>query len=205
MKLRSSFILFGFALLSVSAFSQAKFAVGVRGGLNLSSFNIQQGVSNVENRTGFHAGAFALLKIAKFGIQPELQFSKQGSSFRANVTNVEANFDYINVPVMLKLYLVGGLNLQAGPQFGFLSTSELKETVGTITTVQDAKDRLGRRSDTSLALGAGWDLPFGLMVEARYIFGLSDVQLRPSTTAPIDFRNQVIQVTLGYKLINIGK
>lgn len=205
MNLRSSFALVALLAFSATAFSQAKFAVGVRGGLNLSSFNIQQGVSNVDNRTGFHAGAFALLKIAKFGIQPELQFSKQGSSFQANTSNIEANFDYINVPLMLKLYLVGGLNLQAGPQFGFLSTSELKETVGGITSVQDAKDRLGRRSDTSLAVGAGWDLPFGLMVEARYIIGLSDVQLRPSTTAPIDFRNQVIQVTVGYKLINIGK
>jgi len=191
--------------LALPVFSQAKFALGVRGGLNLSSFNISQGVSNIDNRTGFHGGAFALLKIAKFGIQPEVQFSRQGSSFRLNTTNIEANFDYINVPIMLKLYLVGGLNLQAGPQFGFLSTSELKETVGAITSVQDAKDRLGRRSDTSLALGAGWDLPFGLMVEARYIFGLSDVQLRPFTQTPIDFRNQVIQVTLGYKLINIGK
>lgn len=205
MKSNRLIVVFGALLIASQAFAQAQFALGLRGGLNLAKFDISQGVSNIENRTGFHGGAFALIKLTKFGIQPEVQFSKQGSTFRANTTNIEANFDYINVPIMFKLYLAAGLNLQAGPQFGFLSTSELKETVGSIVTVQDAKDRLGKKSDTSIAVGAGWDLPFGLMIEARYVFGLQDVQLRPSTTSPLDFKNQVIQVSLGYKLIKLGK
>lgn len=205
MKSNRLIVVIGALLIASQAFSQAQFSVGLRGGLNLAKFDIAQGVSNIENRTGFHAGAFALVKLTKIGIQPEIQFSKQGSSFRANTSNIEANFDYINVPVMLKVYLAAGLNLQAGPQFGFLSASELKETVGSIQTVQDAKDRLGKKSDTSIAVGAGWDLPFGLMVEARYVFGLQDVQLRPSTTAPVEFKNQVIQVSVGYKLFKIGK
>ncbi len=205
MKSNRLIVVFGALLIASQAFAQAQFALGLRGGLNLAKFDISQGVSNIENRTGFHGGAFALIKLTKFGIQPEVQFSKQGSSFRANTSNIEANFDYINVPIMLKLYLAAGLNLQAGPQFGFLSTSELRETVGSIVTVQDAKDRLGKKSDTSIAVGAGWDLPFGLMIEARYVFGLQDVQLRPSTTSPLDFKNQVIQVSLGYKLIKLGK
>lgn len=192
-------------VLASQAFAQVQFSMGLRGGLNLARFDIAQGVSNIENRTGFHGGAFALLKLTKIGIQPEVQFSKQGSSFRANTTNIEANFDYINVPIMLKLYLAAGLNIQAGPQFGFLSTSELIETVGSVKTVKDAQGLVGKDSDLSLAVGAGWDLPFGLMIEARYVFGLSDVQLSPSTTNPIDFRNQVIQVSLGYKLFKVGK
>lgn len=201
---RLAFVM-GALLLASQAFAQVQFAMGLKGGLNLAKFDISQGVSNIENRTGFHGGAFALLKITKIGIQPELQFSKQGSTFRANTTDIEANFDYINVPIMLKLYLAAGLNLQVGPQFGFLSTSELIETVGSVKTVKDAKNLLGKDSDMSLALGAGWDLPFGLMIEARYVVGLSDVQLRPSTTNPVDFKNQVIQVSLGYKLLKIGK
>ncbi len=202
---RSVLVLGCLIVTAAQAFSQAQFSVGIKGGLNLSRFDISQGVSNIDNRTGFHGGAFALVKLTKIGIQPEVLFSKQGSSYRVNTTDVEANFDYINVPIMLKFYLAAGLNLQAGPQFGFLTTSELKETVGSIVTLQDARDRLGRRSDTSLALGAGWDLPFGLTIDARYVFGLSDIQLRPSTTAPIDFKNQVIQISLGYKLIKLGK
>lgn len=194
-----------FVLIGVATFGQAQFSMGLKGGLNLSKLDLGAGASNVDNRTGFHGGAFALVKIAKFGIQPEILFSKQGSTFKANTTNYEANFDYINVPVILKLYLAAGLNLQVGPQFGFLSTSELINTATGIKDPKDAKSLFERKSDTSVALGAGWDLPFGLTIDARYNIGISDVRLQPSTTSPIDFKNKVVQVSLGYKFIKLGK
>ncbi len=116
--------------ISFQGFSQAQFALGLKGGLNLSKLNFQDNLNaNVSNRTGFHAGAFALIKITAFAIQPEVLFSKQGSKFTVNTTSYEANFDYIAVPVMLKFYLPLGLNLQAGPQFGFLTVDDLKATV----------------------------------------------------------------------------
>lgn len=180
--------------------AQAQFAIGVKGGLNFANLDISQGASNADNRTGFHGGAFGLIKISKIGIQPEIIFSKQGSKFDVSTSDVEANFDYINVPIILKLYLVAGLNLQAGPQFGFTTTSEIKETIGGVTTTTDIKDQLNKKSDTSIALGAGWDLPFGLTVDARYNIGVSDFSY-----SGVDFKNKVIQISLGYKLIKFGK
>ena len=199
------FCLIGFIGMSSSSLAQAQFALGIKGGLNIAKFDISQGASNIDNRTGFHGGAFALFKFAKFGIQPELIFSKQGSSFKANTSDIEANFDYINIPVILKLYLVAGLNVQVGPQFGFLTTSEIKETISGITTTIDAKDQLSKKSDTSIAVGAGWDLPFGLTLDARYNFGLSDIKLSNASLSSPDLKNKVIQVSLGYKFIKAGK
>ncbi len=196
----------GLLALSVMTFGQAQFAFGLKGGLNLSKLDINQGASNIDNRTGFHGGAFALVKITKIGIQPEVLFSKQGSNFTVDAKNYEANFDYINVPIMLKLYLAAGLNLQVGPQFGFLTTSELVTTAGSVKTTQDAKSLFNKKSDVAVAFGAGWDLPFGLTLDARYNIGLSDVEFKPSSTAsPINFKNKVIQISLGYKLIKLGK
>lgn len=196
----------GLLALSVMTFGQAQFAFGLKGGLNLSKLDINQGASNIDNRTGFHGGAFALIKITKIGIQPEVLFSKQGSNFTADTKNYEANFDYINVPIMLKLYLAAGLNLQVGPQFGFLTTSELVTTAGSVRTTQDAKSLFNKKSDVAVAFGVGWDLPFGLTLDARYNIGLSDVEFKPSSTAsPINFKNKVIQISLGYKLIKLGK
>lgn len=194
------FLVSGFGI-SNDVLGQAQFALGLKGGLNIAKFDISQGTSNIDNRTGYHGGAFALIKFAKFGIQPEILFSKQGSEFNVNADKFEANFDYINIPILVKLYLVAGLNIQAGPQFGFLTTSEIKSTVAGITTTEDVKDQLDKKSDTSLAIGAGWDLPFGLTVDARYNFGLSEFKL---DSGP-DLKNRVIQISLGYKFIKMGK
>jgi hypothetical protein len=192
--------------LSVAGYSQAQVAIGIKGGLNLSKVDIKAGASNIDNRTGFNGGVFALFKVSKIGIQPEILFSKQGSTFQFDGNDYEANFDYINVPIILKLYLAAGLNLQVGPQFAFTSTSEIVETVNGVNNTQDAKDLFDKKSDLAVALGAGWDLPFGLTIDARYNIGLSDVQFQPANAnEPINFKNQVIQVSLGYKLIKLGK
>lgn len=202
-------ILVSFGLLMVSAltYGQAQVAIGLKGGLNLSKLDISQGVSNVDNRTGFHGGAFALFKLTAFAIQPEILFSKQGSSYKVNTTSYEANYDYINVPIMLKFYLPAGLNLQAGPQFGFLSSSELINTVTGVKDPQDAAKLFSQESDIAVSLGLGWDLPFGLTLDARYNIGLSDITVTPSTNPAdvVDFKNKVIQISLGYKLIKLGK
>lgn len=146
-------------------------------------------------------GAFALFKFTKVGIQPELLFSKQGSNIKFNSGDGEANFDYINVPIILKLYTVAGVNIQAGPQFGFLSGGQLKQTVQGITTTQDAKD-IYKKTDFGVALGLGWDLPFGLTLDARYNLGLSKINDDPSLQQT---KNQVFQISAGFKIISFGK
>lgn len=188
--------------ISFKGLSQAQFAIGLKGGVNLSKFDIKSGASNIENRTGFNAGAFALVKITSFGIQPEVLFSRQGSTFTFNSQNYEANFDYITVPVLFKLYVPLGLNLQIGPQFSFLSVADLK------AAAQAAADDPKKitKNDYVLAVGAGWDLPFGLTIDARYNFGLSDIKVQPTNSSqPIALKNKVLQVSIGYKLIKLGK
>ncbi|MBL0743457.1 porin family protein [Chryseolinea lacunae] len=111
-----------------------------------------------------------------------------------NTQDFDANFSYINIPVIVKLYTVAGINLQAGPQFGFLSKAEIDG--------DNVKDSF-KKSDVSLALGAGWDLPFGLTIDARYNLGLTKIEeTNPSYS---NIKNQVWQVSLGYKLFKFGE
>lgn len=190
--------------ISFKGLSQAQFAIGLKGGLNMSKIDFQSDFNaNVSNRTGFHAGAFALIKITSFGIQPEVLFSKQGSKFTYSTASYEANFDYIAVPVLFKLYLPLGLNIQAGPQFSFLTVDDLKATVSG-GSAQDIATNFKKKQDTSIAFGAGWDLPFGLVVDARYVLGLSDMKFQPSSQ-PITFKNKLVMVSIGYKFIKLGK
>lgn len=188
-------LLFFILLFSASAaVAQAQFAVGVKGGLNFAKFDATEFGESVKGKTGFHGGAFALIKLSKIGIQPELIFSQQGSKATFDSGKGEGNFDYINIPVMLKLYTVAGINLQLGPQFGFLSRAEIEG--------ENVKSSF-KNSDLSLGIGAGWDLPFGLTIDARYNLGLSKIEDNDPAYEAV--KNQVLQVSLGYKILKIGK
>ncbi len=190
-----------FTLIGLVGYSQASVAVGIKGGLNFSNIDVSQSAGvNYNNRTGYHFGAFTLLKFGKIGLQPEILFSRQGSQYKIVATDFEANFDYINIPIILKLYTIAGINIQVGPQIGFLSSAQAKETVGGITTTTDVKSLI-KSNDFSLALGLGWDLPFGLTIDARYNLGLSKIN---DSVGSLDTRNQVIQVSAGYKLFKFG-
>ena len=182
--MKKLFVLLVIVGASLNAYSQVQIALGLKAGANISKFD----VSGSDNLTSFHAGAFALFKLTKIGIQPELLFSQQGTDYDLG----ELKTSYVTIPVMIKLYLVAGLNLQAGPQFGFLTAAELEGK-----SVKDAY----KSSDVSANIGLGWDLPFGLTIDARYNIGLQDVNDGPGDA----LKSRVIQVSVGYKIFKLGK
>jgi hypothetical protein len=183
-----------FLLATMYTFAQAQLAIGIKAGPNFANLDGSSAGETFKNRTGYHFGAFGLIKLTKIGIQPEILFSQQGSKVKTNTDDFDANFSYINIPIIIKLYTIAGINLQAGPQFGFLSRAEIDD--------QDVKDSF-KKSDISLALGAGWDLPFGLTLDARYNLGLS--KINENDPGMDNIKNQVWQVSVGYKLIKLGK
>jgi Outer membrane protein beta-barrel domain len=201
--LSSGMLLF---LLGTAAYSQTQFALGIKGGLNFANLDVSNSSAAYNSRTGYHAGAFLLVKLSKIGIQPEILFSRQGTSTKFNSSDLNANYDYINIPVILKFYTIGGLNIQVGPQIGFLAGANSDKPNFDLTgklisiTNTDIKDQV-KGSDFSAALGLGWDAPFGLTIDARYNLGLTNVNNSGSNN---DVKNQVIQVSLGFKLIKFG-
>jgi Outer membrane protein beta-barrel domain len=183
--------------------AQVQFSLGIKGGVNFANLDVNSSVSdNYKNRTGFHGGAFALFKLTAFAIQPEVIFSQQGSTVKFQSQDINANFSYLNVPVIAKFYLPLGLNLQLGPQFGFLTTAESDyNPVSGTQTSTDLKDYY-KNSDVSLGMGIGWDLPMKITIDARYNLGLTDIDDNGSLEAT---KNQVFQISLGYKLFKFGK
>lgn len=193
-------------IASQEAFSQVGLAVGIKGGPNFATIKTGESAQeNYKSRTGFHGGAFVLIKATKIGIQPEILFSQQGSTVKINSQDYESNFSYVNIPIIIKLYTVAGINIQAGPQFGFVNSAKAPVLTAPNTyTVQDVKAR-AKGSDLTAAIGLGWDLPFGLTIDARYNLGISKIYDKAPTNETADAKNQVIQVSLGYKLFKLGK
>jgi hypothetical protein len=195
-------LVFAMGLMANHSIAQVQFAVGIKGGANFAKIDVSDPSATWKGKTGFHGGAFTLIKFTKIGIQPELIFSQQGSKIKVNTQDFNANFSYVNVPVILKLYTVAGINLQFGPQFGFLTGAESDyDPINNVPQNGTDLTNAYKKSDLSLGIGAGWDLPFGLTIDARYNLGLTKIEDDPSLEAT---KNQVFQISAGMKLIKLG-
>ena len=164
---------------------------GIKAGLNFAKEVASgSGVTlSSDTKTGFHGGIYVkIMGAGKFGVQPELLYSGQGGGSGSNTVN----YNYLNLPVMARYNITPLFNLQLGPQLGILMSATFNGT--------DVKNQL-KSTDTGLAFGAGVDLPSGLNFAARYIAGLSDIQSTP--TAGVTLKNQVIQISVGFKLAGI--
>lgn len=167
-------------LVLTIVFTTASYGQGVDLGIKFgANFATISDASGLDNKTGFHAGGFAAIKFNdNIALQGELLYSQQGAKFALG----DFNLDYVNVPVILKYYLVQGLNIQLGPQFGFLINDNIEGA--------DPE-----KMDIAAVLGVGFDLPFGIRIDGRYNLGLTDVVKNS------DGKNQVISLAIGYSFL----
>lgn len=157
--------------------------LGIKAGANFSNIT---DASNFDSKTGFVAGIFVGIKFSdKFALQPELLYSQQGAEFETG----DFDLTYVNVPVIFKYYLVKGLNIQAGPQFGFVVDDDITNVFGEIGDDVETND-----FDTSGVVGLGYDLPLGIRLSARYNFGLTEVSDGGG-------KNSVISLAVGYSFL----
>jgi hypothetical protein len=176
--------------VGTTGFSQG-IDLGVKGGLNFSNVtNIKS--LGIQSKTGFHAGVFVGIKFSgKIGIQADLLYSQQGAKLNAG----DFDLTYVNVPVVLKYYLVDGIgfNIQAGPQFGFLVEDDITKVVNNIEQKIKANE-----SDVSGVIGMGYDFPIGLRLDARYHIGFNDISDFEELK---DGKNKFISIGLGYSFL----
>jgi hypothetical protein len=171
-----------FAQLAVHA--QPGIGIGIKAGANFAN----QAVKDIDTKTvtDFHVGGYLNLNFSdKFGIRPEILYSATGSKQE----DVKVDFDYIAIPVMLRIMPVEVLSLEAGPQFSFLTKAEV-EGLG------DVKDQL-KSNDFGLAFGAGLRLPLGLNLSARYVLGFTNV----SDVSEEEIKNRTFQISVGWTFL----
>jgi hypothetical protein len=186
--MKKLFIVTVFVLMASIGYGQG-LDFGIKAGVNFSTLTDAAGL---DNRTGFVGGIFVGGKLGdKLGIQADLLYSQQGAEFNAG------NFDlnYINVPVVLKYFVTDKLHIHAGPQFGVLIDENAQTVLGTVINKIGTND-----TDVSGVVGAGLDLPFGIRLDGRYNFGLTDVpddQEKGLTKG----KNSVITLSVGYSFL----
>lgn len=175
---------------------------GVKGGVNFATVNGD--FESPDSRTSFHVGALAEFPLADiFSIQVEALYSGQGFEVDypaipliSDGGTVEYQLDYINVPVLAKVYLFKGFSLEAGPQFSFLVNEEIDSDptadAGDTDTDQ-AKD-----FEFGVVGGVTFQTDMGLFATARYNQGITEV-LKDREDADNKINNSVFQIGIGFK------
>lgn len=180
--------------------AQEMFQFGVKGGANFASItNGNDAYDNESGRTSFNIGVLAEIPVSeKFSIQPEVLYSAQGATLISrdedNIfdtdENVEYQLDYIQVPVLAKVYLVDGLNFQVGPSFNFKANEEIDyapQDDGGDVNLDEAKS-----FDMGAAAGLEYKFNNGFFINGRYTYGFTELYDNS------DLHNSVIQAGVGF-------
>ena len=175
-------------------FAKAQVQIGVKAGYNLASVmqSGSEGESGLKSKSGFHGGLFASLPIAQsIFLQPEIVYSGQGASETQNNETINLNYNYLNIPVLVKYQSAMGLFGETGPQVGFLLSANVSGN-GASMSIKDQSQSV----DFSWAFGVGYKLssiPLG--IDARYNLGFTNI-LKDSPDETI--KNSVFQIGLFY-------
>ena len=174
-------------LLSTATFAQG-IDLGIKAGATFANLT---DVTDSSTKTGFVGGAFVTIKFSdKIAIQGDLLYSQQGVELDVD----KINLDYINLPIVLKYYIIKRINIQAGPQFGTVINDNLAEFLGSNIDFNSF--------DVTGVVGIGVDLPLNFRVTGRYGFGLSDISF-PDNDFSIDTnsKNSVFSLTAGFSFL----
>ncbi|TGD56784.1 porin family protein [Flavobacterium humi] len=168
---------------------------GIKGGLNYSTVSKGKFEEGPDPRTSFHIGFLGEIPIVPkvFAIQPEIVYSRQGfetlvKPIVGSNYKVTYQIDYVNVPVMAKLYLGRFISIEAGPQFG-LKVSEKTESDNNSSDENNVNN-----FDTAIAAGLSFNFPGGVFLTGRFTQSLNEV------VKDSDSKNMVFQAGIGFKM-----
>ncbi|PTX03614.1 outer membrane protein with beta-barrel domain [Capnocytophaga leadbetteri] len=208
------------AIATIGAVSAQEIKFGAKAGLNLSTVSISEqsmtraGFTTTTKQTtgfrpSFHIGAFAEYGFTdKLFVEAGIAYSSQGATLEKtesktinNATKVVVDertteskdtsliLNFLNVPIWLK-YDIAGFRPKVGVNLGYLAN--VKSKVGSQTEKLEAN----KRFDFGVGVGAEYNLPMGLFVDADFVLGLGNMADKDIDTT---VKNRAIQIGVDYK------
>lgn len=180
-------------LSSVSAFAQnevGQFTLQPKAGINFANLT----GDGTKGKVGFVGGLEAEYGIAEnFGLTLGAMYSMEGARLETvNDVKDRINLTYLNVPVLLQYYVVPGLAVKAGAQFGFkMSAKEKWSNNGNSITNNITDDVKG--FNFAIPVGISYEYK-NVVLDGRYIFGATKTFKNAEKN-----KTSLFQITLGYK------
>ena len=188
---------FSFLILLSTASQAQEFRVGAHAGIDAASISLDN-VSGgpLHFKSGLVGGVSIEAKLSKsFGLQLEGNYSRQGASIIADGGGTGAqsfNFDYITVPLLVKVNATKGLNFLFGPQVGFMISAKSKMPGSPGGGVEELFKPIGYHA----VFGTEYQFPNGLSIGARYHFGINDIS--EGATGLGQIKSRYYNFRLGY-------
>ncbi len=178
------------ALLALITAKAQQVHLGIKGGVNISNLHFNNNTST-DSKVGVHFGLLAHIHASKtWALQPELLYSLEGAKAKGN-NDVTFNLNYLNVPVLLQYMFNNGFRLEGGPQLGFLLNAKTK--TNDVTVDNNSFESIS----ISIPLGVGYLSSSGWGLDARYVFGLSNIN--ENKNGPT-IQSNVFQLGIFYQL-----
>jgi hypothetical protein len=180
---------------------------GIKGGYSLSKFSLtstEPPPFQFANLPAPVGGIYFSLKLGPLAIQPEVLYVRMGAKVEIDEDGLEYRFDYIQVPVLLKLSVIpmGPIRpvIYAGGYGSYLLKAKGIMTVGGVPEEEDLGEMF-EKYDYGVVGGAGieFKLPgISISIEGRYNYGLKNILTDPSAGESVKNRSMMALVGIGF-------
>lgn len=170
---------------------------GIKAGLSSTEVDFQRDEFIPQDaQTGYHVGIFGRFGGAGFFVQPELLFTQTSGKFNFGNSDPEAEFEAefnrLDIPVMVGFRLLKVIRLQAGPIASLNIDSKLKEAGSTVGDAEFKNATLGYQAGLGIDIG-------NLSIDGRYEGGLSKWSENIGSFSTDNRINQWV-LSVGFKL-----
>ena len=204
-------ILFLSLLIPGLAFSQkgSSLGIGLKFGPNFSNVTNASSFGG-SNRTGFNAAIFLDIGKKLIGSRTEILYSQQGFNYSNDSSNGSATHNYIALAQLFVLNITKYVQVQLGFQTGYLLNVKVDNSQSTGNATADNLLKYYNRFDYGFTGGLEIHPFMGILVGARYNLSFSNLYNQsyqniinnpsnPTATPTVDYKNNVVQVFVGYK------
>lgn len=210
--MKKSFIIASILTLSFGSLVNAQdspretFTFGVKAGLNYSNVWDEQGQDfEADGKFGFAGGAFIGIPFGElFGFQPEIMLSQKGFQGSGTLLFTPYSFSktttWLEIPLQLQVKPSDFLTILVGPQFSYLLHEKNVYTFGSNSSEQEHEFENDDVRKNMLGFVAGVDVNVShFVVSGRVSWDFQNNNGDGTSSTP-RYKNQLVQLTLGYKL-----
>lgn len=183
--------------MALTGYSQG-FSFGPKIGLSQTKLDLKSDdFKSGDSKFGYHVGVFARIGLGGLYLQPEVLYTQTQGQFSFDegvgaIKEYEADFNRVDIPVMLGFKMFNLLRVQAGPIASINVNSELKEAGETVRDVDYKDATIGYQAGLGVDIG-------NLIIDAKYESSLDKVTGNVGNFSTDQRVNQWI-LSVGFKL-----